>query len=138
MSLIRTQGLLTTDKVPQWGREKILRKKNSRPRSNGYDSKTKRDPTAKNVVFHKTKMALYCPQGSGTLRQQLLSMHGIAWYCMVLHGIAWYCMVLHGIAWYCMILHGIAWYCMVLHGIALYCMVLHGVAWWCMVLHCIA
>ena len=43
-------------------------------------------------------MALYCPQGSGTLHQQLLMMHGIAWYCMVLHGIAWYCMVLHGIA----------------------------------------
>ena len=57
MSLIRTQGLLTTDKVPQWGREKIFRKKNSRPRSNGYDSKTKRDPTAKNVVFHKTTNA---------------------------------------------------------------------------------
>ena len=57
MSLIRTQGLLTTDKVPQWGREKILRKKNSRPRSNGYDSKTKRDLTAKNVVFHKTTNA---------------------------------------------------------------------------------
>ena len=36
-----------------------------------------------------TKIAIYCPQGSGTLRQQLLSMHGIAWYCMVLHGIAW-------------------------------------------------
>ena len=25
------------------------------------------------------KMALYCPQGSGTLRQELLMMHGIAW-----------------------------------------------------------
>ena len=34
------------------------------------------------------KMALYCPQGSGTFRQQLLMMHGIALYCMVLHGIA--------------------------------------------------
>ena len=47
MSLIRTQGLLTTDRVPQWGRVKIFREKNSRPRSNGYDWKTKRDPTAK-------------------------------------------------------------------------------------------
>ena len=45
------------------------------------------------------KMALYCPQGSGTLRQQLSMMHGIAWYYMVLHGVAKYCMVLHGIAW---------------------------------------
>ena len=33
-------------------------------------------------------MAFYCPQGSGTLRQQLLMMHGIALYCMVLHGIS--------------------------------------------------
>merc|ERR1712173_277858 len=32
-----------------------------------------------------------------SLRQQLLMMHGIAWYCMVLHGIAWHCMVLHAI-----------------------------------------
>ena len=44
------------------------------------------------------KMALYCPQGSGTLRQQLLLMHGFAWYCIILHGIALYCMVLHDIA----------------------------------------
>ena len=44
------------------------------------------------------KMAMYCPQGSGTLSQQLLMMHGIAWYCMVLHGITWYCMVSNGIA----------------------------------------
>ena len=50
------------------------------------------------------KMAMYCPQGSGTLRQQLLMRHGIAGYCMVLHGIAGYCMVLHGIAWHCMVL----------------------------------
>ena len=49
--------------------------------------------------FLNLKMAMYCPQGSGTLRQQLLMMHGIAWNCMVLHGIALYCMVLHGIAW---------------------------------------
>ena len=55
-------------------------------------------------------MALYCPQGSGTLRQQLLLMHGIALYCMVLHCVAWYCMVLQGNAWYCMILYGIDLY----------------------------
>ena len=34
------------------------------------------------------KWPLYCPQGSGTLRQQLLMMHGIAWYCIVLHSTA--------------------------------------------------
>ena len=39
------------------------------------------------VVFFK-KWPLYCPQGSGMLRQQLLMMRGIAWYCMVLHEIA--------------------------------------------------
>ena len=74
------------------------------------------------------KWPLYCPQGSGTLRQQLLMMHGIALYCMVMHGIALYCMVLHGIALHCIVLHCIAWYCMVLHGIAWYCMVLHRIA----------
>ena len=55
-------------------------------------------------------MALYCPQGSGTLHQQLLMMHVIAWYCMVLHGIAWFYIILHCLAWYCMVLHGIAWH----------------------------
>ena len=93
------------------------------------------------------KWPLYCPQGSGTLRQQLFMMHGIAWYCMVLNGIAGYCMVLHciaryfivlrGISWYFMVLHGIAWYCIVLRSISWYCMVLHGIAWYCVVLHCI-
>ena len=38
--------------------------------------------------YSTKKWPLYCPQGSGTLRQQLLMMHGIAWYCMVLHCIA--------------------------------------------------
>ena len=87
------------------------------------------------------KWPLDCQQGSGTLRQQLLMMHGIAGYCMVLHGIALYCISLHGIAWNCMVLHGFAcfaWFCMVLHGIAWHCMVLHGIAWYCMVLHGIA
>ena len=67
-------------------------------------------------------MAIYCPQGSGTLRQQLLMMQGIAWYCMVLHGTARYYMFLQNIAWHYMLLHGIAWYCTVLHGIV------HGIA----------
>ena len=79
-------------------------------------------PSGKYVIFRifnesrrvKLKIAIYCPQGSGTLRQQLLSMYGIAWYYMVLH--AWYCMVMHGIAWNCMELHGIAWYCTLLHS----------------------
>ena len=76
------------------------------------------DEKCVNATRDSQKWQLYCPQGSGTLRQQLLMMHGIAWYCMVLHGIAWYCIVLHGIAWYCMVLQGIALHCMVLHDIA--------------------
>ena len=60
------------------------------------------------VFLKSKKWPLYCPQGSGTLRQQLLMMYGIAWYCMVLHDIAWYCMVLNGIALFCMVLHGLA------------------------------
>ena len=40
------------------------------------------------IISASLKMAMYCPQGSGTLRQQLLMMHGIAWYCIVLHIIA--------------------------------------------------
>ena len=54
-------------------------------------------------VTLKKKMALYCPWGSGTLRQQLLIMHGFEWYCIVLHGIVWYYMELHGNAWCCML-----------------------------------
>ena len=84
------------------------------------------------------KLPLYCPQGSGTLRQQLLLMHGIAWYCIVLHSIAWYCIVLHGIACYCMVLHDIAWYCMVLNGIELFCTILHHLAPYCNMLHHVA
>ena len=60
-----------------------------------------------NVLLLEQKWPLYCPQGSGMLRQQLLMMHSIAWYYMVLLGIVLYCMELH---------HGIGWYCMVLHG----------------------
>ena len=71
--------------------------------------------------WYLVKMALYCPQGSGTLRQQLSMMHGIPWYCMVLNCIAWHCMALHGIAWFCNIPHGIACYCLLLHGNTWYC-----------------
>ena len=60
------------------------------------------------IVVLISKMALYCPQGSGTLRQQLLIMHVIAWYCIVLHHIAWYCTILHFLALSCTILHYLA------------------------------
>ena len=88
----------------------------------GFCQKNHKDPS------YLLKMALYWPQGSGTLRQQLLMMHGIAWHCMVLHCIAWYCMVLHYIAWYCRVLHGIALSCNILHYIALSCTILHYLA----------
>ena len=40
------------------------------------------------ILALRKKWPLYCPQGSDSLRQKLLMMHGIAWYCMVLHYIA--------------------------------------------------
>ena len=70
------------------------------------------------ILIRTTKIAIYCPQGSGTLRQQLIMMHGIAWSVMVLDCIEWYCMVLHSIAWNCTVLLGFTWYCIILHGFA--------------------
>ena len=55
-------------------------------------------------TFFNKKWPLYCPQGSGTLRQQLLMMHGIAWYC-ILHHIAPSCTILHHLAPSCTMLH---------------------------------
>ena len=86
---------------------------------------------------HK-KWPLYCPQGSGTLRQQLLIMHGMAWYRIVLHSIAWYCMVLHCIAWYCMALSFLALSCTILHYLALSCTILHYLALSCTILQYLA
>ena len=43
---------------------------------------------AMNCLVGFKKWPLYWPQGSGTLRQQLLMMHGIARYSMALHCIA--------------------------------------------------
>ena len=82
----------------------------------GWDRNQRQDHLRMNIAPDQ-KMALYCPQCSGTICQQLLMMHGIAWYCIVLYGLAWCCMLVHGIAWYGKVLHGFAWYCMVLHGI---------------------
>ena len=58
--------------------------------------KVTQENTKTNII--DLKMALHCPQGSGTLRQQLFMMHGVAWYCMVLQRVALYCMVLHYLA----------------------------------------
>ena len=92
---------LGTPNMVKWGiPEKILQ--------NAVKTLCQKDPPVKSydqisfsadfpIIIIK-KWPLYCPQGSGTLRQQLLMVHGIAWYCIVLHSIAWYCMVLHGIA----------------------------------------
>ena len=63
------------------GKKKGRKKKSSKTRKRKNKTKYQRKKK-------KKKMAIYCPQGSGTLRQQLLIMHGIAWYCMVLHCIA--------------------------------------------------
>merc|ERR1711952_76317 len=93
--------------------------------NNFYDRTGDLDTADQGAFLGGIKWPLYCPQGSGTLRQQLLM---IAWYCMVLHGIAWYCMVFHGFAWYCMILHGIALYCTILYHLAPSCTILHHLA----------
>ena len=42
----------------------------------------------KTLLRIRKKWPLYCPQGSGTLRQQLLMMHCIACYSMAFHCIA--------------------------------------------------
>ena len=59
--VLSTQGLLTTDRVPQWGLVKIFREENRLPRSNGRYSKTKRDIvmglTAKAVTTHRASNA---------------------------------------------------------------------------------
>ena len=44
------------------------------------------------------KIAIYCPRGSGTLRQQLLMMH---WLCTNLHYLALSCTILHYLALSC-------------------------------------
>ena len=67
---------------------------------NSFASSTMRGPPM--TYVNDEKKSLYWPQGSGRLRQQLLMVHCIAWYCMVN---AWYCMVLHVIALNCRVLH---------------------------------
>ena len=67
------------------------------------------------ACWTRKKMAIYCPQGSGTLRQQLLMMHGIAWYCRVLHCIAQYCTISHNLALSRTFLHYLALSCTISH-----------------------
>ena len=98
-----------------------------------FESAPKTEDAATRTKWFRNlhKNCLKLTTGQGTLRKQLLMVHGVAWYCMVSHcidSIAWSCMVLHGIAWHCMVFHGISWYCVVLHVIARYITVLHGIA----------
>ena len=68
---------------------------------------------------HKIKMAIYCPQGGGTLRQQLSIMHGIAWFCMVLHHLALCCTMLHHVApEYARVCHSMPEYAKVVHKLS--------------------
>ena len=53
------------------GKKKGRKKKSSKTRKRKNKTKYQRKKK-------KKKMAIYCPQGSVTLRQQLLIMHGIA------------------------------------------------------------
>ena len=70
-------------------------------------------------------MALYCPHGSGTLRQQLLMMH---YLCTILYYLALSCTILHYLALSCTILHYLALSCTILHYLALSFTILHYLA----------
>ena len=84
------------------------------------------------------KMALYCPEGSSTLPQQLLMMHDIALYCIILHYLALSYTTLHYLALSCTILHYLALSCTILHYLALSCTILHYLALSCTILHYLA
>ena len=47
------------------------------------------------ILIRTTKIAIYCPQGSGTLRQQLTILHYFALSCTILHYLALSCTILH-------------------------------------------
>ena len=53
----------------------------------------------------KSKIAIYCPQGSGTLRQQLTIRHYYTLSCTILQNLALSCTILHYLALSCTILH---------------------------------
>ena len=77
-------------------------------------------------VFGK-KMAIYCPQGSGTLRQQLT----IHYILHILHYLALSCTILHHVAPGCTMLHQVAPCCTMLHHVAPCCTMMHHVAPYC-------
>ena len=58
----KAQGLLTTDRVPQWGWVKISKKKTGRRCLNGHNSETKRDilmgQKGKMISTHRATNAL--------------------------------------------------------------------------------
>ena len=90
------------------------------------------------IFYHKgecclirIKIAIYCPQGSGMLRQQLPILHYLALSCTILHYLALYCTILHYLALSWTILHYLTPSCTMLHHLAPCCSMLHHLAQGC-------
>ena len=65
-------------------------------------------------IRYQTKIAIYCPQGSGTLHQQLTILHYLALFYIILHYLAPSFTILHHLALFCSILHYLALSCTIL------------------------
>ena len=74
------------------------------------------------------KIAIYCPQGSGTLRQKLTNLYFLALSCTILHYLALSRTILHYIALSCTILLCLALSYTIMHYLALPCTILHYLA----------
>ena len=68
------------------------------------------------------KIAIYCPEGSGTLRQQLTILHYLSLSCTILHYVTSSCTILHHDAPCCTMLHHVAPCRTMLHQVAPCCL----------------
>ena len=89
-------------------------------------------------LLTELKIAIYCPQGSCTLRQQLTILHYLALSCTISHFLELSCTILHYLALTCTILHHVAPCCIMLHHDAPCCTMLHHDAPYCTTLHHLA
>ena len=80
------------------------------------------------ILRYYKKIAIYCPQGSCTLRQQLTILHYLALSCTILHYLALSCTILHYLALSCTILHYLALSCAILRYLAVSCAILYYLA----------
>ena len=117
----------------------------ARPHMNGKNCRAvagqNKSYTLKCFSFRKAilkKIAIYCPQGSGTLRQPLTILHYLALSCIILHYLALSCIIWHYHALSCTILHYLALSCTILHYLAPSCTILQYPALSCTILHYLA